>query len=174
METRRTVLIATAISPLVAQAALAKGSYNSELLKLTVGLDNTTVPLDSDFTIVCTLESRLKFVRVYAPLSWGSERGLKLKVEAPNGKLSEANVHPPGPPMASMFKDGSHFHELDVGESTSFRSVMKVMNVFGSRGSFRLSVLYVPEPMKAFTGVQDAIVFENGSVESGAVRVKVV
>jgi hypothetical protein len=159
---------------MVVQAALAKGSYNAELLKLTVGLNNTTVPLDSDLAVVCTLESRLKFVRVYAPLGWGSERGFKLKIEAPNGKLAEANFHPPGPPMANTFKDGSHFHELDVGESTSFRSVMKVKDVFGSQGSFKLSVLYVPEPMKAFTAVQDAIVFENGPVESGAVRVKVV
>jgi hypothetical protein len=174
METRRTVLITTAISPLLARLALAKGSYNAELLKLTVGLNNTTLSLDGDFTIVCTLESRLKFVRVYAPLNWGSERGFRLKIVAPNGKLTQADLHIPGPAIAKMFNDNSHFHELDVGESTSFRSELKARDVFGALGTFNLSALYTPEPMRAFTSVQDAIVFENGSVESGSVRIKVV
>jgi len=174
MQSRRSVLIGTAVSPLAIRAALAKGSYNTELLKLTVGLNKTTVPLDDEFAIVCTLEARLKFCRVYVPLSWGSERGFRLKIEAAGGKPNEPNLHPPGPPMANMFKDGSHFRELDVGESTSFRSVLKARDVFGAQGAFKLSVLYVPEPLKAFTGVQDAIVFENGIVESGATRMKVV
>jgi hypothetical protein len=76
--------------------------------------------------------------------------------------------------MAGMFNDGSHFRELDVGESTSFRTTVKAKDLFASPGSYELSAIYLPEPNRAFTKVQDAIVFENGPVASGAVKIKVV
>ena len=172
METRRTILIGTLGVPFVVQAALAKGSSNAALLRCTMSLNKSTIKLDGDFAIVCTLEARLKFCRIYAPLNWGNVRGFRLKLVGADGKSTEPQFHPPVTPSAAY--DNARFHELDVGETVNFRSTLPTKSVFPGPGTFALSAIYVPEPLRAVTHVQDAIVFENGQVESGAERVKVV
>jgi len=171
METRRTFLIAAAGMPLAARAAWAKGYSNAALLRCTMSLGKPALGLDGDFTIVCALEARLKFVRLYAPLEWGNVRGFRLKLAAADGKTSEPQFHPPVAPPADY--DSAHFRELDVGEQASFRSTLQVRSVFPGPGTFKLSAIYLPEPLRAATHVQDAVVFEDGPVESGAVLVKV-
>jgi len=172
METRRTILIGSVGLPFVAQAALARGTPNSELLKLTMSVNKSTLELGGEFTVVCALEARLKFVRIYAPLAWGDVRGFRLKLVGADGKTTEPNFHPPVTPPVTY--DNARFHELDVGEAISFRSTLAVKDVFGAPGVFKLGAIYIPEPLRALTHVQDAVVFENGAVESGAVRVDVV
>jgi len=172
METRRTILIGTLGVPFVVQAALAKGSANAALLRCTMSLGKSTVELGGNFAVMCTLEARLKFCRIYAPLNWGNVRGFRLKLVAADGKSTEPQFHPPVTPPATY--DDARFHELDVGESVNFRSMLPAKSVFPGPGSFTLSAIYVPEPLRSVTHVQDAIVFENGPVESGAERVKVV
>jgi hypothetical protein len=172
METRRTILISTIGVPFMLQAAIARGNSNSELLKCTMSLNKSTVKLDGDFTIVCTLEARLKFCRIYAPLSWGDVRGFKLKLVGADGKATEPQFHPPVAPPAAF--DNVRFHELDVGEAISFRSTLQAKSVFPSSGIFKLTAIYIPEPLRAATHVQNAILFENGPVESGATRVTAV
>ena len=169
MQTRRAILIATAGIPLA--AALAKGYSNAALLRCTMSLNKTSLALGGDFSIVCALEARRKFCRIYAPLAWGDVRGFRLKLMAADGKASEPQFHPPVTPPAAY--DSARFHELDVGETVSFRSTLPVKSVFPGPGTFKLGAIYLPEPLRAAAHVQDAIVFEDGAVESGMVLVKV-
>jgi len=170
METRRAFLTVAGGIPFAFRAALAAGYSNAALLRCTMSLGKTSLKLDGDFKIVCALEARRKFVRLYAPLAWGDVRGFRLKIVGPDGKPVEPQFHPPVTPPATF--DSARFHELDVGETVSFSSTLPVKSVFPGPGSFKLSAIYVPEPLRAATHVQDAIVFENGQVESGAVLVK--
>lgn len=172
---RRAILAGSLGLPLLMRAALAAKRTNASLLLARFDLRSSPVHLDGEVTLACSLEARWEFCRVFVPLSWGYERGFKLVVAGPDGKTFEPKFHPPVPlPPLDAYKSGANFRELDVGENTGFRTKAKAKDIFPAPGSYTVHVVYVPEPLRAATTVGQAIVFENGPVETGSVRVKVV
>jgi hypothetical protein len=173
MNRRRAIILGAVGFPLVVHAALGKGTVNSGLLLARIGLDRSTIPFDGEFSVTCSLGARLKFCRVYLPLRWAEKSGFQLDVIGPDNKVSGPQRYPLSVlPEAASFGSLSHYHELDVGEQVSFHTKMKTKDVFPSSGSYKLRAIYLPEP-PAKLAVGQAIVAENGPVETGLVRARV-
>jgi hypothetical protein len=171
---RRSMMLAGLGLPFAMRAALAKSSRNAGLLILRASLDKSTIKLDGEFAIACSLEARKEFCRVFAPLSWGKDRGFELSLVTADGKTLQPKFPQQMPPPSKDKFAEAHFHELDVGESVSFRTKLKAKDIFPGPGSYKLYVSYVPEPGKADTKVMQAVLFEGGAVEVGPMKVKVV
>lgn len=174
MQTRRAILVGAVCLPFCGTAARAAATTNSSLLACRLTLDRTQVRRDGMVRIGASLEALREHVRIFAPMRWGNLRGFRLAVKTPQGHIIEPVFHPPVPlPPPLMVRGLGNYREVDVGEQAAFSAVVKARDIFPSTGLFRVKAIYVPEPSRSGAPVQ-AIVYENGPVESGAVTVAVV
>jgi hypothetical protein len=174
MQTRRAILAGVAGLPFFGMAARAAATRNASLLLCRLTLDRSQIRHDGTVRLGASLEARVEHVRIFMPMRWGEMRGFRLAVRTPQKTIIEPRFHPPvalPPPLVT--RGLGNYHELDVGEQIGFSAVVKARDIFPTTGRFQLKAIYVPEPPRSGAPIQ-AIVFENGRVESDSVAVAVV
>jgi hypothetical protein len=159
---RRDLVLGLSTLPLLdASGACAEATKNSDLLKCELFCDNLA-KLSSQFSFVAALEAS-KVCRIFVPLAFGY-RGFRLYVDDGSGPKAPPFYPPTEPPYWGMFKDPTNYLLMYAGQVVGMRMTVSTKELFPAAGRFSLSLQYVPEPMRQFTNVPNAVVIEDGDV----------